>query len=390
MISLVSWLVTLFGKSSDWLASKPDWQQNVIVSLIAAALIGGAIGLWRLVLWIIRRVKARKAPPLIVGRIDDAMAGKVDDRLQMLMVASIKNNAGASNSFERFSLVAKSLTGELVEGRPLSLPPGRWEITGEHGSYVVDPADSLVRKAIDPVPLFVRGYLLFDFPPAAESVLKAPGTVLELSFFDVGGNRYVASDDVTGAGTPGFTQFDYPGIKQQPMASHEATKDTIVSQSNNATSPALREKPTMASLFKSDFPHLLKVGNELSMQRHDGKNNTTTKIQANLYIDFDGQSEFVGFHIPEGLDSQYDLAVSLADYVTIPLGFTKDVKAWSGYIGGQRTSTDDLRFTGRVYIYHEDYFSPRQIADLIDIYHNKGFSLELRGLDYLGLKMLDK
>ena len=87
------------------------------------------------------------------------------------------------------------------------------------------------------------------------------------------------------------------------------------------------------------------------MKRSDGKNEVTTKIPATLYIDFDGQSEFVGFRIPQGADSQYDLAVSLADNIQIPLAFTRDVKAWSGYIGGQRTSTDDLRFTGRVYIY---------------------------------------
>jgi hypothetical protein len=47
-----------------------------------------------------------------------------------------------------------------------------------------------------------------------------------------------------------------------------------------------------------------------------------------------------------------------------------------------KTSLEDLTFTGRVYIYHFDDLTPRQVSDLTDIYAAKQESLILRGFEY--------
>jgi hypothetical protein len=61
----------------------------------------------------------------------------------------------------------------------------------------------------------------------------------------------------------------------------------------------------------------------------------------------------------------------------------KSISVQSGYLQNL-TDLRDLTFSGRVFLYHEDNFSLRQLADLVDIYKSHGMALDFRGPGYLG------
>jgi hypothetical protein len=173
---------------------------------------------------------------------------------------------------------------------------------------------------------------------------------------------------------------------QQPQSGGESSK------------PAEPKKPlTIASLFEDDFPEFYRIRGDV--EHVTSKHRLKTPLQSKLYLDFGANSQFVGFYIPQGpytyQDSEerapassYEWALSLSSGAKSPLALAKTFsKAEAGFMD-ERTSISDLTFTGRVYIYYEDQFSPRQVADLTDRFKKNGYSLILRGLDYLRNKVL--
>ena len=41
-----------------------------------------------------------------------------------------------------------------------------------------------------------------------------------------------------------------------------------------------------------------------------------------------------------------------------------------------------LVFSGRVFLYHEDYLTPAQLVALTDLYKARGYEVQFRGPDY--------
>jgi hypothetical protein len=65
-----------------------------------------------------------------------------------------------------------------------------------------------------------------------------------------------------------------------------------------------------------------------------------------------------------------------------------DLESSSEVIGGfstdsRMTSSHELVFSGRIYIYHEDFFSLQQLASLERLYESKGLSVIFRGQSYM-------
>jgi len=63
--------------------------------------------------------------------------------------------------------------------------------------------------------------------------------------------------------------------------------------------------------------------------------------------------------------------------------FSKQVAILGGQ-GDQMTSMQDLTFSGRVLIYHEEFISITQKADIIRAYATKSLDVTFMGNDYLG------
>jgi hypothetical protein len=62
---------------------------------------------------------------------------------------------------------------------------------------------------------------------------------------------------------------------------------------------------------------------------------------------------------------------------------SKQIAVLSG-MEGQMTSIQDLTFSGRVLIYHDEFLSIPQKADIIRAYTAKQLDVQFMGTDYLG------
>jgi hypothetical protein len=141
--------------------------------------------------------------------------------------------------------------------------------------------------------------------------------------------------------------------------------------------------PTLTDLFKSDLGNTLKLTTEDSIAIQ-WKNGDMTPVKAQLYVDFNAKVKFLGFYIPSVTSRTYEACLRLADTVESAIdNFQKNV----GVQGGYRSEIDDLKtlmFSGRVLLYHEDFLSIPQKAQIIKTYSSKRFDVQFRGPDYLG------
>lgn len=163
---------------------------------------------------------------------------------------------------------------------------------------------------------------------------------------------------------------------------------------STATPPPAPKPPTPDEIFRSDFPHLTKFGGDIQFDNGF----TQITIPYYVYIDFFAKSKFVGLFIPrvsrpakpdEPLPPETNVSAGLSDTV---LQLLKDmdekVVTELRQVGGQPMSQKDSVFSGRVFLYHEDYLSPAQQAYLIDLYKEKGFDAQLHGPDYFAFRQL--
>jgi hypothetical protein len=147
--------------------------------------------------------------------------------------------------------------------------------------------------------------------------------------------------------------------------------------------PAPTKPPSsLLDVFNDDFPTLFKARNDLSIE------GTNTRLKEQVYLDFLGKADFVGFYIPASSNPISDnntpkVCVMLIDQVpTFLAKLSKETPMWAGY-GSQGNTLDELTFTGRVLIYHEDLLSITQEADIINAYKLKNLDIQFRSEDYL-------
>ncbi len=165
------------------------------------------------------------------------------------------------------------------------------------------------------------------------------------------------------------------------------------------TTPSKDYKPpTLLDLFKNDFSNTLRSSDSedaIAIKWADG---TTTKIKRQVYMDFPAKAKFIGFYIPSAHPPSADVSsnktvaacLKLLEADAIEQTFdhvSKQVYISSGY-GDQMTSIQELTFSGRVLIYHEEFLSIPQKADIIKAYEAKRLGVQFMGSDYLGPKVI--
>ena len=145
-----------------------------------------------------------------------------------------------------------------------------------------------------------------------------------------------------------------------------------------------KEDITLLYLFEHDFGERL-----LSSQSEEvftsQKDNTEVRIKVRTFFDFEAQNKFIAFYIPPNPNT-FDLCMSLVDeYKNI---FTSDeaIKVETSHPGLQPVSKSDLKFSGRVFIYHEYHLFEAQKRKIFDLYKEKGLSVQFRGTDYLWMR----
>lgn len=153
-----------------------------------------------------------------------------------------------------------------------------------------------------------------------------------------------------------------------------------------ATSAAQNEKPpTLMDLFNKDFSNMGGLTDKgFDLRSSDGE---TIHVNWRVVMDFSGKSDFVAFYIPSA-DHGFDSCLALADMVRPMItDLSKRIEVTGGDSGGV-TSSRELTFSGRVFVYHEWPLSNKQKADIIEAYSAKGLDIQFRGIDYLGDKLI--
>lgn len=145
----------------------------------------------------------------------------------------------------------------------------------------------------------------------------------------------------------------------------------------------------MQDLFMRDFPTVSFVM-PVRITKIAGKD---YELQGQVYLDFDAGTRFIGFLIPPNVPT-YEICVGISNsHEGLLKIFADTLKANNvqGLEAGnpgqpQRIPLESLKSSGRVVLYHEDHLSPRQIADLEDLYKDKQLSVLFRGPDYLAMQ----
>ncbi len=140
------------------------------------------------------------------------------------------------------------------------------------------------------------------------------------------------------------------------------------------------KKPkTLLDLFKNDFSALIKFGEDLAV--------TNTKIgqitiKSQVYLDFPSQAIFIGFYIPN-TPHTYAVCVSLSDHYNKALDLKKRIMAEASATGLQPVNTSELKFSGRVFIYHETPLFEQERRELFALYQSKGLAPQFRDYHYV-------
>lgn len=139
--------------------------------------------------------------------------------------------------------------------------------------------------------------------------------------------------------------------------------------------------PSLHELYKSDFPTTMRPSYDFDVSFKDG---TKVRVSATEYLDFSGRSKFMGFYIPQSLNT-YDVCVAIADNYKTNMNYLESSGTIRAWISGEsaQTSSHDLIFSGRIYIYHDDFMTLQQLAKLESLYQSKGLSVVFRSDAYM-------
>jgi hypothetical protein len=184
--------------------------------------------------------------------------------------------------------------------------------------------------------------------------------------------------------------IDWNAILKSPLPPPTVA---LVPMPKPPVSPHLREEPappdkppTLSDLFKTDFPNVLK-GTDDSFSLKSSMDSTILPIKRHVYMDFEARAQFVGFYIPSRpsnhANQAFDASMALIDAVQPTIDIL-DKHVSSGGDASGIVSAQDLVFSGRVFLYHEEPLSNLQKAEIVQAYHARNYDVNFRGLDYLG------
>lgn len=129
--------------------------------------------------------------------------------------------------------------------------------------------------------------------------------------------------------------------------------------------------------FKTDSSHTLRVSKSMFTIT-----DTNKKIEAQLHMDFNGGSTFISLYIPSS-PKTYEICKEMINHYNTILEMQNNSVEVESHLPGERPiEMKDLKFSGRVFIYHEYPIFESKLNDLISFYKNKSLQLQCRGAEY--------
>ena len=155
------------------------------------------------------------------------------------------------------------------------------------------------------------------------------------------------------------------------------------------SSPQKPWKHELGDLYNLDFNLLsTQVDPEIVTKAPDDPAPIKIRIIFRVYQDFNSGTDFVSIFIPVSHDIRtdkkiYDIIQFLRDQIKDNYdNLKKRIGTGMGGRGIPYSEGKDLKFSGRVFIYTIEPFTPIQIGDLMKWYQDTGLSLQIRGYDY--------
>lgn len=143
---------------------------------------------------------------------------------------------------------------------------------------------------------------------------------------------------------------------------------------------------TLKDLFKNDFPNLLKVENKSIVKAI--KSGQSVEVVNKVYSDDSAGTKFIAFLVPSSPET-FGICSFLPAQVQPALdSLSKGIKVKSKNPGEPMIDHEAFPFSGRVFVYHEDYLSPKQIGQLTDQFEMQHFQVQFRGPDYQQVQLL--
>ena len=106
---------------------------------------------------------------------------------------------------------------------------------------------------------------------------------------------------------------------------------------------------TLRELYDTDFSRVLNVASPIEARTAD----RVVEVQARVHFDFDANAKFVSYYLTTQASTAAG-CVGLIEHVDELLKIGDSVEVQSGYPGQRPASSTQLRFAGRLFIYHEE------------------------------------
>ena len=142
---------------------------------------------------------------------------------------------------------------------------------------------------------------------------------------------------------------------------------------------APEQTKTLHDYFLSDFNRIVAIQRSFTLTLEDGE---SVKIDFRLHLDFDGKSEFISFYIPRVDWVNLACNVIATEGYKHALNIKKEVAMESKFPTQLGVHTDELKFNGSVFIYHESPLFESEKDVLIPIFKSNELSPHFRGVDY--------
>ena len=106
---------------------------------------------------------------------------------------------------------------------------------------------------------------------------------------------------------------------------------------------------TLREFFDTDFPHVLNIAQTVQLRT----STETTDIPVRVHLDFDANSKFVSCYLPSPVSAKPACSALLAKIGELMSSVSNSVEVHSSLPGEVPILSQDLRFCGRVFVYHE-------------------------------------
>jgi hypothetical protein len=135
----------------------------------------------------------------------------------------------------------------------------------------------------------------------------------------------------------------------------------------------------MASLkdyFDTDFKNTLSVRSYLKMR--SDKSSEEIEAVERVHLDFDSNTKYISYYVPQTTNI-FDVCLSLIKDPKRALASSESVEVQSGFVGEEKSSSSELKFSGRIFIYTENELTIEQIGQLKVVATKLGVSIRIRG-----------